>query len=471
MTIHQFLRALFARRRTVAVTVLVLLLFLGVLLLVVPPKYTATASVVVNSHREDLVLGAASQMPITETYVATQADVIASPRVARMVVKKLKLDQDPKAKQEWQDATAGRGDLVSWLADSLLIGLKVNPGRDSNVLEIDYTSRSAPFAAQVANAFADSYLETNSELKVAPAKQNAHFLDAQMADLRMQLAQAQQRLADAQRASGIVIADDAKMDVETARLSDLSTQLAMAQAQRADSYSRDHGAQGDFGISPDVIQNPVVQQLKAQVAVAESKLKTLSATLGPNHPEYIAAEHELNTLRASLAAESNRVGESLATANRIGAQRVAQLQAAVDAQRQHIIQLSQQRDKLSVLQREVDNAQKAYDMVMQRYSETSLESQVAQPDVALLTPATEPIDPSFPKIKLFVVLTIVLGLLLGAGIALLAEIFNPRVHTSLDVMTQIGVPVFAVIPRGGALARPIARALPNRRRRLLGGAY
>jgi uncharacterized protein involved in exopolysaccharide biosynthesis len=189
-----------------------------------------------------------------------------------------------------------------------------------------------------------------------------------------------------------------------------------------------------------------VQQLKTQIALADSKLRLLATQLGPNHPQYIQAQQELADLKRSLSAETAQVGNSLAVSSQIGSSRVAQIEADTAAQRQRIIDLGQKRDQLSVLQREVDSDQKAYDLVMQRYSETSIESQVAQSDVSLLTRAAEPSNPSFPKIKLYIALTAILGLLLGAGTALLIEIINPVIHSPLDVIEQIGIPVFAVIP-------------------------
>ena len=68
--------------------------------------------------------------------------------------------------------------------------------------------------------------------------------------------------------------------------------------------------------------------------------------------------------------------------------------------------------------------------------------------------------PSFPKIKLFVVLTLILGLLLGIGMALLIEILNPVVHSPLDIIEQLALPVFAVVPYS-ARSRDASTAVPR----------
>lgn len=152
-------------------------------------------------------------------------------------------------------------------------------------------------------------------------------------------------------------------------------------------------------------------------------------------------------MRSALSAETSRVSRSLDTVDQIGVLKVAQLQAAVDAQRRHVLTLSVGRDKLSVLQREVDSAQRAYDLVMQRSSETTLQSQVAQTDSALLTMAVEPAEPSFPKVKLFAAMALVFGILLGAGLALMRDMLSPRIYGIEHFVQLTGVSVFGEVPR------------------------
>ena len=445
MTINQFLRTLAARYKLMLATVITLLVLLVLVILIVPAKYTATASVVVSSQTEDPLAGTTMQTPLTEGIVSTQIDIIESSRVARKVVTTLHLENDPELIEAWRDSTNGRGDITDWVANILLIKLKAKAGRGSNLIEISYTAPNAHYATNVVNAFTQAYLDTSTELKIEPARQSAKFFDVRIGELRTQLEQAQARLSQGEKDVGLVVTPE-RIDVENARLADLSSQLALAQSMQADSSSRMRGAAGNASGSPDVIQNAVVQQLKTQIAIAESKQKELSAQLGPNHPQYLAAQQELDNLRSSLAKESAQVGSSLNTASKVGVDRAADLQNAVEAQRQRIIDISQKRDRLSVLQREVDNADKAYQLVMERYAQTNLESHVAQPDVSLLALAGEPTDPSFPKIKLFFILTTIFGVSLGIGVALLVEAFNPTVHGTTDISSQIGLPVFAVIP-------------------------
>ena len=97
-------------------------------------------------------------------------------------------------------------------------------------------SFSAPdpnFAQAAANAFAQAYMDVSVELRVAPARQSATFLEDQTKALRANLEQAQTRLSKFQQTKGIVVTDE-RLDQENARYNTLIAQLAMAQAERVE---------------------------------------------------------------------------------------------------------------------------------------------------------------------------------------------------------------------------------------------
>ena len=98
-------------------------------------------------------------------------------------------------------------------------------------------------------------------------------------------------------------------------------------------------------------------------------------------------------------------------------------------------------------QKDVENAQRAYDMVGQRLSQTSLESQTQQTNVSVLTAAEPPVKHSSPKLLLNTALAIFLGALLGVATALVLELNNRRIRSAEDLAEALGVPVLAVLTR------------------------
>ena len=111
-----------------------------------------------------------------------------------------------------------------------------SPTHSSNVIDVSVKWSDPTTAAALANAFAQVAIETNIELKVAPAKQYAGWFEEHSRALRADLEAKQKRLSDFQKANGI-IATDEKLDVENARLTELSTELVTIQRLRQESES------------------------------------------------------------------------------------------------------------------------------------------------------------------------------------------------------------------------------------------
>ncbi|MCB1914940.1 MAG: chain length determinant protein EpsF [Rhodocyclaceae bacterium] len=452
MTFQQFLLILRARAWLVAlVTIAAAALALGISL-ILEKQYTAEASVLVDVKSGELLPGSGVPAQFLPGYMATQVDIINSDRVARRVVERLKLDQSPVAREQWLADTEGLGDIRIWLAELLKRKLEVRPSRESSVVHIGFTGSDPAFAAVVANAFAESYIDTNLELKVEPARQYALWFDDRTASLREKLEAAQGRLSAFQQEKGIVATDE-RLDVENARLAELSSQLSAVQAQRVESRSR-QAQTGSAETLPEVMQNSLIQSLKADLARQEATRQQLAGRLGRNHPELARANAEIASLRDRLAAEVRRIASSLGTTTRVNDQRESEIRAALDAQKQRVLELKGQRDQIDVLKRDVDNAQRAYDMVTQRLAQTSLESENQQTNVVVLTPAVAPIEHSKPTLVLNVAVATFLGLLLGVCSALLRELSDQRVRGVADLGDSLDMPVLGVIPgRAGRNAR------------------
>lgn len=453
MTLQQFLLILRARWKiallafalTVATTVVVSMLM--------PKQYTASAAVVVDVRSPDPVSGLMLQGMMAPGYMATQVDIINSDRVAQAVVKGLGMENSPAIQAQWREATQGKGQLRDWLASLLQRSLDVKPSRESNVISINYTGADPDFAAAVANAFAQAYIDVNLDLRVAPARQYATFFDEQTKTAREKLEKAQQALSDYQQQNGITSADE-RMDFETAKLNETSSQLTGVQGQTTDSQSKRNNTKADT--LAEVMQSPLVNGLKADIARLEAKLTESKVNLGANHPQIQRSESELAALRAQLDAETRKITSSIETTYQVSKQREAQLQGALATQKARVLVLNKQRDELNVLRRDIESAQRAFEIVSQRASQTNIESQTNQTNIAVLNPAIAPPAPSKPRVFLNVLVSIFLGGLLGVGLALVLELTNRRVRSTEDLVEALELPVLGAISSASGMFKRTA---------------
>lgn len=459
MNTSQLLLILHARRGVILITLLLTVFATLVASLLMPKTFKATATLVLNYKGVDPVTGLTLPSQLMPGYMATQVDVISSKSVARNVVDELKLADDPEVQEKFASEQNDGVDIRDWQAEKLLKRLTVEPSRESGVIGISYKGPDPKRAAEIANTFASEYQKTSIQLKAEPLRKVSTYFTQQVTVLRENLEAAQSKLSKAQQDKGIVNIDS-RLDVESARLNDLSNQLVSIQARLAEARSRRQQVAGsDSSDSPDVINNPLVQTLKASIASVEGKLAQLGQNVTPDYPPYAAAKAELDRLRAELNRHTRAVSNSVSNNAAVLERQESDVRNALLAQRNKVLELNRERDQLSVLARDVDSAQRAYDATMQRFNQTNLESQANQTDVAVLTRATPPVDMHSPKILLNLLLSVFLGTMLGVGFGLLAEKTDPRVRSETDLVAALQAPVLGTIrwrtpgPRRLGLAR------------------
>ena len=228
-----------------------------------PRQYIAWTSVVLDFKTENPFDRSGLPAQLSSSYMATQMDILQSPKVARAALEILAergvdgfaLHDDP----ERRDADAGR----------LLWNLQVDPSRESRVVRIGYRSTNPKTAVVVADAFAEAFINVNLDLSIEPARRNAAWFDSQLVVLRERLEQAEAKLTIYQQEKGIVALDE-RLDTETSRLNELAKSLVAAQA---------------------------------------ATYEVLSRQLGERHPEYLSAVERERALRRSHDRQKARILE------------------------------------------------------------------------------------------------------------------------------------------------------------------
>jgi succinoglycan biosynthesis transport protein ExoP len=438
MDFSRFFLIILARHRLILLTLIVTVSTTLVVSLLLPKNYKSSATLLVTHKGADPVTGMIMPAQLSAGYMATQLDVIKSTRTALMVIDQLRLDQSEAVKGQFENSNSNLG-LRDWLAALLLKNLDIDTSRDSSVIGISFKGTDPIFTSIIANAFANAYQEMSIRLTVEPSQKAAAYFTEQLNVLRDKLEIAQKKLSDYQHEKGIVDVDY-RLDIETKRLNDLSSQLIVAQAEvmGAVSGASDNNSNGEKN---SIGRNPMISNLKLSLTQAESNFSEISQKLGRNHPSYAGAKAEVEKLRAEL----NRY---IRVATNTAINQESGIRAALEEQKTRVLTLNRARDELLPLVKDVEGAQQAYNTAMQRLNQTSLEGQSNLSSVSILDTAKIPDTPDSPKILLNMVLSVILGTLLGLGFGLLAEMVDRRVRSAEDLVDVLQVPVLGIIKRG-----------------------
>jgi protein tyrosine kinase modulator len=439
-----FLAALRGRFGVFALVLVATVAAATVVSLLIPKSYRATASLVVDAKEEQSLSNVLLPPRERVGYMQTQVDIITSEKVARKVVRDLKLAENPRAREKFEKDAAGEGSIEDWLIGSLLEWLKVETSQ-SSIIHVSFSSADARFAALVANGFAKAYTDTMLELRVEPTRHAAAWFDEQLKTLRTSLEEAQAKLTDYYRQRGIVSPDE-RFDVEHTRLGELSSQLVKAQDQTFDFKTREQQARGGApDVLPDVLSSAHVQRLNADLLRGEARLAELDAQYGVNYPLYQRQLAENQSLRRKLDAEMRKVVAGIEGSKRQSSRREAELNAALAAQRARLLELKESRNDLAVLTRNVETAQRTYETAMQRFVVSQVESRASSANVTVLNPAVVPRKPYRPKIALNIALSLLVGTMLGMGIVALKEMSDRRVRARSDLEEGLNVPLLGAL--------------------------
>jgi chain length determinant protein EpsF len=453
MNFHQFIYILWFRKRIIIWVSALTVITVFVLTLMSPKVYTAETSLVVDQHSINSVTGTSLPLQLLTGYLATQVDIIGSHNVARKVVEKLNLTDDPETQKNFAKDKAksdALGDIRDWKANLLIKKLDITPSHDSSVIQIAFKGGNPESAAEIANAFATAYIQTSIELRAQAAKLIADWFEKQMVLLRERLEHAQLVLSSYQQKYGIVTIKD-RIDLENAHLTDLSGQLMNSMARTNELQSRKDflattiKQRGSLESFQEVLKSTTIGLLKSELATAEANFVKLSKWADINHPQYQQLKAQVNSLqqriKSEIQIEVNSIDSNLSSSQQLD----KIIATALAEQKAKVLELKKQNDEIAVFQREVENAQRAYDAAMQRGVETRMESEMSQTDISILNPAIPPRKASNPKMRLNMILSIFLGGILGAGSAILVELLDRRVRSAIDILEVLDLPVFALI--------------------------
>jgi uncharacterized protein involved in exopolysaccharide biosynthesis len=483
LTIEKFFLILRTRMHLIAGILAAAVAVAAIFTYLAPTMYTALTSL--NFTFSANPMDSDTRELAENTYVATQVGIIQSQQVAQRVVDSLTeyqkqrliaalqgkysvidrlvsaiksplelLHRDSESNDHGVTTTTGVGESMeirsayNWLAGSAGADLTAEPLLGTRIVQLSYDSTDPQVAALMVNRFAEAYIAANLEMITDPARKSKKWFDEQLKSVRARLEKAQAKLTAYQQQEGVVSTDE-RLDTETSRLQKLSGDLVNAQAATRNALTERQKLQEVLasGAALDtfepVFNNAVVQNIKGQIRDLQAQLVTSSNSLGANHPKIKKMKSALYAARQRLDAEIKTITDGINNAAELSKERERDLEKSLQAQKELVLNLKNEHNKIAVLQRDVDSAQATYNAALNNLNTTSMQSLVDQTNVSIVDRANIPSSPSSPRVTKNIALGVLAGLILGIGLAVILEISVRRVHSLEDVTHELGVPLLA----------------------------
>ncbi|WP_438277523.1 GumC family protein [Nitrobacter sp.] len=456
-------QALVRKKRAIIIPTLLAFVLSLVVVNLITPRYKSEARILIDG-RENVFLRPNAERndergALDPEAVASQVQLVLSRDLAREVIRKNKLAENP----EFDPVLRGVSPIKSLLA---LFGIGRDPLRmtpeervldayfnrltayavdKSRVIVIEFQSRDPELAARIANSIAEGYLVLQLSARQGQARAAGQWLSGEIDSLRKKVAEAESRVEDFRSKSSLFIGTN-NTSLSNQQLGEINTQLTNARALKSDAESkarliRDMLQSGRPVEASEVLNSELIRRLAEQRVTLRAQLAEQSSTLLDRHPRIRELRAQLADLDRQLREEAGKISRSLENDARIASGRVDSLSNSLDQLKKQATSSNGDDVKLRALEREARAQRDLLESYLAKYREaTTRENIDATPsDGRIISRAIVSNTPAYPKKLPIVLIATLATLMLTAGTVATGELLRitaPRALAAFEPVPQ-----------------------------------
>ncbi len=416
------------------------------------PVYRATALVEVDKEPQNVLPfqseDAYSEYVDTEDYIQTQMKILQSETLALDTIRSLDLVSYPEfgGNSGSQLQPMAPGERRPAILGAFLGRLGVTRVPNSRLIQVSFSAEDPQLAARVVNAHLQNFIEENFKSKYDATTQASGWLSSELEELRLQVEKSEDARIAYQRENQIWQIDE-KQDITTQKLADLSKAVTDAQTQLAQQEANYRMAQaGDVDALAAMRGNSVVQDLLRRKSELDERYAEAVNQYGPNYPKVQLIVDQQKDIEQQLAKARQAVIDGIRQDYETARQRVELLQDEVNAQKAEANEMAEKLVQYNILQHDADANKQLYDSLQEKLKEASISAGLRSSNLRIVDPALVPTTPSAPEKTRNILLSILVGLVGGIGLAVFREYLDNTVKSPDDIESLTGLPSLAVVP-------------------------
>src|SRR5205809_2449893 len=325
--------------------------------------------------------------------------------------------------------------------------LSVKRVPNSRLMDVSFESTDPRLAARIANAHISTYVEQNYRSKYESTTQASNWLADQLSELKVKVQKSEDARIAYERQNQIWTLDD-KQNMTTQRLSDINKQFTDAQAERMRKESLYEFAKaGDLDAVPQVESNTVLADLLKKKGETSADYADALTQYGPNFPKVLRLKAQLKDIDDNIEKEKQKILDVLESEYREARQRETLMGQALDQAKAETNQMAEKMVEYNILKREAEANKALYEGLMTKMKETAISGALRSSNIRIVDPAMVPTTPARPAKTKNIILSFLVGLVGGIGLALLREYLDKTVKTPDDIETLARLPSLAVVPQ------------------------
>jgi uncharacterized protein involved in exopolysaccharide biosynthesis len=400
-------------------------------------RYQATAQILVDP-RDLRVLGndvAPNNLNSDSiaAYIESQTRIFTSTDTLRKIVDREGLTRDDEYSvansvlARLVPGTRSRDETLS-VMEQLKRNLWVRRGEKTFIIDVSVIGNTPEKSARLTNAFANAYLEDQTAARAEQSRRASTSLTSRLTELRDRVRASEEKV-EAYKVQKNIVGASGKLVTEE-QLAQLNSQLAFARSRLSDARARldqaesVRGQAAERGAIPEAVNSQTLGILRQQLGEAQRRATGLSTSLGPQHPELLAAQTTLRDAQRAVGEEIGRIRQAAraeydrAVANERG------LVQQVDQLKKETLSTSRDTVELRELERELESNRAVYQAFLTRARETRELEGVDTSNIRIITTAVPPLERVGPQRRLMVMGAAFAGAALGALFTVLAEMLS-----------------------------------------------
>lgn len=336
------------------------------------------------------------------------------------------------------------------LADQLLRSFKgnlsVTPVRNSELIEVSFTTPDPALTAAITNSAMDEFIQMHMDTGLEASRTAGQFLDKQIRAAQIKLEESELELNEFGKKLGIVSLDPAH-NLVIKQLEEVNNSLAKASSDRiAKEAMFKQNMQLDEKSLEQIVNNELIQNLKNQYSTLEAEYRDLGVTFKPGYPKMQQLKAKMDEIAARIDKEKQQIIDSIRNNYETALKTEQYLQASAEEQKKKALELEEKATQYKILEREVETNKSIYQSLLQRSKEIEATVGAAVTNIQIIDRATTPLYPYKPQVAKNLLLGLILGLFLGIGAAFTLEFFDNTIKNPDEMANRFHIPVLGLVP-------------------------
>ena len=345
--------------------------------------------------------------------------------------------------------------------------VSITPVRNSHLVFISVTDQSPKLAADIANAIALAYQEFSLSALYDTTGNAKDFLTRDVARVRGEVSRLEQQLQEYGVEKELLAFSDGSLDISERSLEEVnlrygSARSRLAAAEAAFDAVSDASSMG----MPEVLNSQVIAHLREERADLEQRVNQMAEKFAPGWPLLIELREKLTTANKQIEAEAESIAQRVRASAEVNFKRalteVSHLERERDLLKREVQRVKQAGIQYAGLQAEIDSKRGVLQDLVSRENETDTTYRLREAgtsNVRVVDKAELPGSPSHPNKKKRLILSIMLGLMSGCGLALLIGYLDNTIKSEYDVEQVARVGVLGRVPMTRSLTIPQSKAM------------